>query len=207
VGQRTYIREFVDRPDRWADLSDAEYRTLDQLHCLAVEHPGGTYRSLDVLRAYLPDRLRKNVGSLLERGLLVVDGDRHVHLLAWDEEQEGFDTVRDRQRRRRAIERGVWSPTVTPVTPDAVTAVTEPTVTSTASSTRHRASASSSRHEALGTEQRASRPARPNSNGRTFDDVPDDHPPMGIVEANRVLVDPEASLTEKAEARSALGLS
>jgi hypothetical protein len=158
MATRAYIREFVDRHERWSDLTDAEYRTLDLLHCLAVEQPGGSYRNAEILTAFLPKRLRRHVRTLLDRGLLVLDSDGYVHLLAWDEEQEGFDTVRDRQARRRAIKRGEWVPTVTPVTVAGVTGVTKPTVTPIASSTEH---------EALGIEQRASRQAREGSNGQT----------------------------------------
>lgn len=132
---RAYIRVFVDRAERWADLTDAQYRTLDLLHLHAVEQlPRGFYRSLAVAQAFLPPLLTDQVPGLIDLGLVTVQDDGRLYLVGWTEDQEGDWQVVERVRRHRAVQRGS-----DPVTPTTVTGVTPTTVITPGTPAMHRA--------------------------------------------------------------------
>lgn len=128
---RSYVRTFTDQAERWAGLSDGEYRLLMELTLLAAEqHPAGRFRSVEVLRAFAPIRLRRHVTRLYALAHLVVLPTGEVYVDGWDEDQEGDWKVAERMARRRARRRASWSPTVTTDTPPTVTNDTPPPVTS-----------------------------------------------------------------------------
>ena len=129
MSARTYIRVFTDQTERWAGLSDSEYRLLMDLTLLAAQqHPPGRFRSMEVLRAFTPTGLRRRLNRLYSLGHLLVLPTGQVYVDGWEEDQEGDWKVAERVKRHRARERGSGPPTVTTDTPATVTAETPATV-------------------------------------------------------------------------------
>ena len=82
----------------------------------------GYFRDQAVLKALLGKEGGKWVALLIERGDLIVQPNGRIYVDGWEEWQEGDWQVKERMQRVRGRKRDIGSdPTVTPVTPPAVT--------------------------------------------------------------------------------------
>lgn len=123
---RAYLRLDPEFSERKRDYPDGPYRALIDTLCAAEAEPKrGTFRSLAVLRALL-GRSARHLAYLISHGDLAALPDGRIHVVGWEEWQEGNWQVAERMRRVRARRDG---PTVTDVTVGTVTDVTVGTVT------------------------------------------------------------------------------